>query len=248
MLKELRNAYKKSSIAIIGSGPSAKDFSENEDLAIVVNGAAVISKKYDIFIAGDKQAPSRDWWLSTENQENHANILRLVSSYIAPFDPILYPDDEIRTKLQEKYSVHILNSKEKYGYTSFVPDVKPKQHKFFKFGGLGLEHISKINPNQELMYWGGTISAIALQLGLILGAKEINLYGCGFNNDSGTNYVYSCTPEQKGKTSTVQRVIMQETINHIYVNFNVDINVVGNSRLESKTKNKVSYYLKASGE
>ena len=120
----------------------------------------------------------------------------------------------------------------KYPYTLYVPNIKPSPpHDFFKFGGFGEKFVKSISPKQQVMYWGGTIAAIALQLCLVMGCKEINIYGCGFNNDNGVNYHYDCSEEHKGATNDEQRKIMQATINKIR-EFNVDINICGESRLD----------------
>ena len=73
MLREFRERYKGSTIAILGSGPSISLFNEKEDLAIAVNGAALMEKKYQIFLAGDVHSPQRDWWLASENNSNKKN-------------------------------------------------------------------------------------------------------------------------------------------------------------------------------
>lgn len=222
MIQNLRNIYKDAEVAILGSGPSVKLYEEKEDIALAVNGAAFLDKKYDIFVAGDKKAPFRDWWLSSDHKSN--SVIRIVSSYIAPFDPFLYPDENYRNFIQKDYREFVKFNE----YVNFVPNFDPTPpHIFFKFGGFGIGFVNKISPKQTFLYWGGTISAIALQISLILGSKNVHLYGCDINNYSGSNYFYDAG-DQKGFLDHGQKEIMQSTIDKIR-DLRVRVNVHGNS-------------------
>lgn len=230
MIQErFKDTFVGKSIAILGSGPSLKLHSNQEDISMIVNGAASCVKQGDVFIAGDVNSPKRDWWLNSSNIENST---RIVSSYIAPFDHIIYPDELTRDQLQNDLKNFLkYNNESPISYVNFVPTIIPKSpHSFFKFGGMGKEFVEKISPDQELIYWGGTISAIALQLALIMGSKDIHLYGCGFNNSSGNNYAYTCPVGQEGKTNTKQAEIMQMTIDKIR-KYGVKIQIHGESVL-----------------
>ena len=221
-----------STVAILGSGPSVRLYDKLEDVAIAVNGASFLKKKYDFFVAGDVHAPKRDWWLVSQDRVDKNLITRIVSSYIAPFDPFLYPEEKIRLKLQEELESFMKENKdEDCPYCYFVPSVEPKRrHIFFRFGGFGEEFVDNISSNQEVIYWGGTISAIALQISLVLGFEEINLYGCGFNNFNGINYCYNCPNDQRGIIESEQMTIMQATIDKIR-SFDIKIKIHGKSNI-----------------
>lgn len=100
MISRLRNKYDGLTGAILGSGPSVRFYEEKENIAIAVNGAAFLNKRYDYFVTGDRRAPDRDWWLFSNQKRNL--VTRLVSAYIAPFDPFLYPEESVRIKLQKE--------------------------------------------------------------------------------------------------------------------------------------------------
>ncbi|MGE0793616.1 MAG: hypothetical protein AB7V77_05560 [Candidatus Woesearchaeota archaeon] len=231
MIQErFKDIFINKSVAILGAGPSLKLHSNKEDITIVVNGASSCVERYDIFMAGDVNSPKRDWWIKSLKNENQT---RIVSSYIAPFDTMMYPNEEIRNYFQREITKFMLqNNSNPIHYVNFKPSIKPKKpHAFFTFGGMGEDIVEKISPEQDVMYWGGTISAIALQLALISGSKDIHVYGCGFNNGSGNNYSYSCPIGQEGKTTDKQAKIMQMTIDKIR-KYGVKIKIHGESVLK----------------
>jgi len=230
MIKNLRGRFNGLDIAILGSGTTMDLYEEREDIAIAVNGASLTEKTYHIFLAGDRTSPDMDWWMASEDEEKEVIPARIISSDLSPYDPILYPNKEERQRLQEEHKKFIEGNKGKeYPYVHYAPNIPPeKPHLFFRFGGFG--NIEKISPKQEVMYWGGTISAIALQLSLIVGAKRVNIYGCGFDNVTGTNYCYTCPKDQKGATTEEQRKIMQKTIYKAREK-GIKVNIIGESKL-----------------
>ena len=231
MITKLKGVGINSTIAIIGSGPNANLFQEKEDISIALNGACQLNKNFTYALVADFNAPKRDWW-DHLTKKSDQEITQLVSSYIAPFNKKLYTDKNIRKYLQNQLEKHIKNhEKEKYPYTGYFPNLYPKNpHLFFKYGGIGLDTLTKISRDQEKIYWGGTIAAIGLQVANIMGSKEINIYGCPFYNGTGINYFYSCKSEQSGKINNEQLQIMQFTINHLRKN-NTKITIIGESRL-----------------
>jgi len=233
VIQKIRDAYKNARVAILCPGPSVNEFGEKEDLAIAVNGAAFVSAKYDVFLTAYVKAPERDWWLASQNHSNKKNIVRMVSSYTAPFDPVLFPDEKTRLQLQRGLDETVREHEgDKYPYSSYVPDAEPKEpHLFFNFGGVGEEFISKISADQKEMYWGGTVAAIALQVALISGAERVILYGCQFNNQSGNNYHYKCPREQQGRHIDSQFIIMQKTVDRVR-DLGLDVVIHGESALK----------------
>ena len=226
MISGFRDLYKNSTIAILGSGPSIGLYSEKEDIAISVNGASLLTgKKYNFFLAGDVRAPERKWWLASKGLEN---VVRVVSSYIAPFDPILYPDEDVRNSILKKYNSFV----ELDPYINFVPEHIPERpNAFFRFGGFGKEYVERISRKQDLLYWGGTISSIALQFSIILGGEDIHLYGCGLDNHTGKNYHYPVHDNERGGIENEQVEIMQATIDKIR-GMKISISIHGESRIK----------------
>ncbi len=209
-----------------------------EDIAIAVNGAANTVKKYDVFMSGDRKATSRDWWIVSQQQEE---VIRLISSYVAPFDEKLYPQHDDRVLLQERlaqFEQKTIVSQEDSGlknahaYVYFVPDKQPvKPHAYFRFGGFGLPFVQDINKEQDALYWGGTIAGIALQTANIMGGKDIHIYGCTFMNATGKNYFYTCSDDQKGSINDEQVMIMQASIDKIRTQ-GVKITIHGESAVQ----------------
>jgi hypothetical protein len=226
MIQKFRDNYRNARVAILGSGPSINLYKGLEDVSIAVNGASFLDKEYHFFMSGDVKAHDRGWWLASDNKNNH--VIRVVSSYVAPFDPVLYPDYNVRNLLEEELRMFInLHKNEKYPYAHYFPSLSPEDpHIFFKFGGKGREFVERISPEQEVIYWGGTIAAIALQFSLIIGSNDIHIYGCGFDNFSGDNYYYS--GNQKGSINLEQRNIMQLTVDKVR-DLGIKVNIHGES-------------------
>ena len=225
MISKLKDLYKGSKVAILGSGPSVDLYKEDEEIAVAINGASFLERRYNFFVSGDVRAPSREWWLASGKRSDSDLITRIVSSYITPFDPFLFPDNIQRDKLKKDYNKFVKSN----DYVYFVPDSNPiSPHLYFKFGGFGINFIDNISNDQNVLYWGGTISAIALQLSLVMGGEDIHIYGCGFNNNSGIDYHYICPSEERGWIEKEQLQIMQLTINKIR-SFGVKITIHGKS-------------------
>lgn len=235
MIQQLRDVAKGASVAIIGSGATATDYKGKEDLAIAVNGGILNTGPIQYFMAGDRQAATRQWWMSSLDKKSAARIL---SSYLAPFDQLCYPDEAVRKRLQEQLSTYsleqVVSAKDldkASSYVHYVPDCKPeKPHLFFRFGGFGLKYVTRIRPGQEYAFWGGTIAAIALQAALVMGARDIHLYGCTFSNPNGTAYFYDCPCNEQGMINEEQRRIMQATMEKVR-DYGRKVLVHGKSRL-----------------
>ena len=118
------------------------------------------------------------------------------------------------------------NAGAKYPHVTYVPQAGPAApHRFFRFGGFGIEYVDRISPDQQVMYWGGTISAIGIQVAIVMGAECINLYGCSM--DKVKQYAHQKT---NGFTEESQVQVMQATIDKART-FGVNVGVVGKSRL-----------------
>lgn len=219
MHEQLAGKIKGASVAILGAGPTITQYKGKEDITIAANGACLIDKPIDYFIAGDKNAPRRPWWRHSLDQHS----IRLISAYIAPYDPKLYPDKEIRweeqQRLEKNYTKNIIldekspNLLQENAYVYFEPNhPTAKPHQYFRFGGFADQESNLADPTRKAPLWGGTITSIAIQIANTLGARTIHLYGCGFNNPDGKKYHYTCAEQHKGMITTQQRKIMQKTI------------------------------------
>lgn len=197
---ELRGRHRGQSIAILGSGPSLSRFSGKQDIVIAVNGGAFSPFRYQYFVCGDQIAPKRSWF----HQSKKFDATRIISSFLAPFDPFLYPQVNDRVALPSN-SVFLKPVLARalstlYSYSPALPPEKP--HLLFQYERLPLVCYAEapFNPNSQRFFHGATISGVALQLAVLMGAAEVNLYGVDFDNVTGLDYHHP-TSEQ-GKIST----------------------------------------------
>lgn len=198
--------YKDKKIAVLGSGPTLRHFEGKEDIAIAVNGAAEHKKKYDYFLCGDIHSPEKKWFYESSRYK----AKRIIASFIAPHDKILYPDPLIQEKLLKDRSPFVSLAKEKNSFNplyEYHPSIKPQEsHEWFQYSTESFPHsASSFNRNlsQNRFLHGATIAGVALQLAWWMGASEIYCYGCTFDNETGGNYLY---PESSdGKTTSLQR-------------------------------------------
>ena len=59
---------------------------------------------------------------------------------------------------------------------------------------------------------GATISGVAMQVALLMGASEIHLYGCSMDNDAGDNYLHAGS---RGRTTPSQRASLANLLDVI---------------------------------
>lgn len=225
MIDLLRGEFRDKSVAIIGGGPTADLYSGKEDHAIACNGGCMIDRDYDYFLAADIKAPQREWW-----NESHGAVTRIIASYLAPFDQQLYPNPADRLRLlSELDKIVEMHWDTENPHLLFQPRISPScPHIIFANGGF--DDGSRTLPSSSRLYTGGTVAAMALQAGVIGMAEQINIYGCGFNNDSGENYYYRAAKDESGMTSLQQRLVMQNNIDKAR-RMNIDVRVLGESRL-----------------
>lgn len=62
MIRKLRSAHYGKSIAVIGSGPTAKKYSGKEQVAIGLNKAITLNRRFDYFMAFDTTLAANDWF------------------------------------------------------------------------------------------------------------------------------------------------------------------------------------------
>ncbi len=194
----------KTSFAILGSGPTLALYQGEEDVAIAVNGASLCSFPYHYFLCGDLESPKRSWFYASTK---HA-ATRIIASFLAPFDIVLYSRAE-RDLLRRELRPDLCKAKEKLSFLplyEYNPSIEPlKPHQVFQYSSTGFPTTKK-----EFLHTlagfrfvpGATVASIAVQLAFQRGAKEIHIYGCSMDNESGTNYFLRS--KSKGKTTPLQ--------------------------------------------
>lgn len=189
-INKYRRIHEGSSIAVLGSSPTLQLYKGNEDIAIAVNGALMglrADLHVEYFMAGDKESHLRQWFLSSEEYA----ATRIVSSFVLPHDPVIIPDETERARLQRLLQEHIETNMHHIDFT--LDDyVLNSRHGFFRYNRPWEQ---KISPNQEWFTKSSTISGVAAQMALVMGAKEIHLYGCSFGDVEGKHYSYDSRGE-----------------------------------------------------
>ncbi|MFH1275784.1 MAG: hypothetical protein ABIH82_01605, partial [Candidatus Woesearchaeota archaeon] len=94
-----------------------------------------------------------------------------------------------------------------------------------------------IKKEQDELYAGGTSAGLAVQIAHIMGAKEIHLYGCSFDNDArvpygGERYFYHPKEGEKGHTDKGQRIFLDAII-EVIKSQGTEVFAHGQTRLQS---------------
>ena len=76
-MKSLYNKYEGKTIALVGSGPTALSFNEEEDVAIAINGAIQLDKHFNYLCMFDTSLPQKTWFY------DKPEVQRLVGSELA---------------------------------------------------------------------------------------------------------------------------------------------------------------------
>jgi hypothetical protein len=189
----LKNRHCGSSIAVLGSGPSLARYTGDCDAAIAVNGAAASDRDYQYFVCGDRRSPERAWFLSSQAR----GATRIVASFVAPYDPVLYPDADVRRRLQADLAVH-RQRWSRFG-KGFVFGYRPAEvpvgaHAWFRYGRSvsprSVRRLGRVPPGDSPRFLrGASIAGIALQLAAYMGAGEVRLFGVDFDNFDGHTYL-----------------------------------------------------------
>lgn len=162
---------------MLGSGTSLALWRGKEDVAIAVNGAANVKLPYQYFMCGDGRSPQRDWFRASEGRAT-----RLIAAFLTPYDPILYPSGTSRLILKA-----CLKFSERYAFT---PPLRPRsQHAWFRYEPRPIAAHDDLILTREPrpLLHGATISGVALQVALVMGAAEIALYGCDLDGPESTD-------------------------------------------------------------
>ncbi len=208
-IDKYRGIHKGTRIAVLGSSPTLSLYHNEEDIAIAVNGAPqALNKqsKVDYFMCGDKDSYKRQWFLSSQR----FNATRIVSSFVLPFDEIIIPDIQERKKLQKRL-MDFESTKE--SLIKFILDdyILDSSHGFFYYSRPWNQEISR---DQKRFAKSCTITGVASQMALVMGAEEIHLYGCSFGDVKGNHYSYDAKDEP-GEIKPWQPTVMDFIIYQI---------------------------------
>lgn len=198
-------------MAVVGSGPSASSYPGEAQISIGVNGAALLGPKYDYFLAGDHNAPQREWF------GVNCSRVRVIAELIATTDKQLYPDHMYPRLRRMAVPVHKRRD---------IPEVPVPVDPHCTFKYRSFKESLPASRFNYLMY-KGTISCCALQLAWMMGAAVVDLYGCNFTHKGGSYFYKS---EFKGRVVETQYQVMQSMMNQLRKS-GLIINVHGDSRL-----------------
>jgi len=209
-----------SSIAIVGSAPSATAFSRKEDYVIGVNGASLLLNEGDYFCSCDDLGYKRSWFSNASaltcflrpHAAMHSNLFydkSVLDDYFHLMDEKPHLFEKFRGETPPK-----LDEPELDEFFSNLP--QPYNSHVLLYG---TSYSGKVSPLQENLLRGGTSSCVALQIAFLMGASNIHLYGIEFSNQakdfSGSNYFYNPQSTELGMTSESQRESMDQVIKKI---------------------------------
>jgi len=202
VIDRYRNRHAGQPIAVLGSGPTLDLFTGTEPVAIAVNGAAACAVPYQYFVCGDIQSPRRSWFYASRRHDAR----RIVASFLAPLDKVLYPSAGLRVRLRLDLAWRAGRRRSLVSLYDYVPFAEPAaEHGWFHYAVPDFPHTAedfgRLLAAGRLLH-GATISGVAMQIALLMGASAIHLYGCSMDNDAGNNY---CLPGSKGRTTPLQR-------------------------------------------
>jgi hypothetical protein len=175
MIHTLYNKYPHSTIAIVGSGPSALKYSHKEDIGIALNGALSLDAQFDYFEAFDIGVFNRSYYY-----HNIAPV-RIIGAGLAAMDTVLYPDKTARAVIRGHTVLKVL-------------DAPVEPHLYFRY-----EKRSKpiFDRGLQILSASGNIVVCAIETALIMGASELHLYGVGLST---RKYFYENAPRDRYPT------------------------------------------------
>ncbi len=194
-INDFREIHKGKSFAVLGSSPTINLYRGEQDVSIAVNGSVMCDavERADYFMAGDKDSAKRGWF---EKSMDFADS-RIIATFIAPFDHLVLSDEEERSELQRLLEDDKVHQREPGGNIKFSPNFRNlvRPHGIFEYADIWEEEIC---PDQQKLCRGGTISGVACQMALIMGASEVHLYGCSFGTPEQGHYGYNNKNEPGG--------------------------------------------------
>jgi hypothetical protein len=205
MLATYGGVHRGGAIAVLGSGPTLGLFTGRQPVAIAVNGAATHDVPYQYFVCGDPGSPWREWFYASRRH----GARRLVASFVAPRDAVLFPRWQTRWRLRLERLPRGLVARRRdslellYDYT---PRAQPAAgHGWFQYAVRDFPAQRQVwidSLRQGRVLHGATVAGVAVQIACVMGAGAIHLYGCAMDNDAGGNYY---RPGSNGRTTPLQR-------------------------------------------
>lgn len=189
-------------VAVLGSGPSLRLYRAEEPFAIAVNGAALCDQPYHLFMCGDLASARKPWFYGSCRH----GAKRLVSSFIAPHDRVLFPKVCVRSMELVRLGFSKLRGRCRRSLLpiyEYEPRALPTRgHGWFRYSPHSVvEAIPDFDAKMDSgrMMHGATIAGVALQAAVCLGALTIRVYGVSMDNGVGGNYF---RPDLRGGRST----------------------------------------------
>lgn len=232
-MNELRGAHRGTRIAVLGSGPTLAMYAGQVDLAIAVNGAAHCEAPYQYFTCGDVNSPMQSWFYASRKH----SARRIIASFLAPMDTILYPDIGAREAMLSDLASVTSTTAESTSLPpyEYIPSVAPSDgHRWFQYAfrrNAFAEELVLEGVRTGRLLPGATIAGVALQMAAIMGASEVHLFGCSMDNDCGDNYLHRGM--SSGSTKETQRVNFAAAIRAIRT-IGVEVEIHGESRLNER--------------
>jgi hypothetical protein len=147
---------------------------------------------------------------------------------VAPYDPSVLPNELERNGLQKILEKDEHHQNAGGGNIEFSPEYMQaaEPHGIFDYADIWEE---EIKPEQKKLCRGGTITGVAAQMAMIMGAKELHLYGCSFGDTGNGHYGYDHKGEPGGILNT-HPVVMDYILSKIR-DYGVDIYAHGPTNL-----------------
>lgn len=160
MIQSLRNKHEGSTIAVIGSGPTAQKFAAKEDVSIAINGGVLVDQPLTYFQAFDLTLDKKEYFYKKPE------VTRIIGAGLAPVDKLLYPN--LQDRLRRKGRGHTVKELE-------LPVAPKEPHCFFLYERRVAP--AKFNPELKVLSSAGNIAICAVETAFIMGAKAVHIYG-----------------------------------------------------------------------
>lgn len=234
MIDHLKGSRKGEKIAILASGPTLNLFQNRSMPAIAVNGASLSSYSYEYFMCGDIRAPLMSYFKNS----TLCKPQRIIASFLAPLDQLLYPNSEDRKQLRatlESSSREARRAASMVPLYGYVPQISPQRpHAFFQYHAVTFPQdldAFLLGMEEKKFFHGGTITGVAMQMAWWMGAKEIHVFGCSMDNSDGNTYGIKGT--STGRTTDLQIKNLKSLI-HILNSLGTSVLVHGPSNLKKE--------------
>lgn len=212
---EIVGKYKGAKISILGSGPTLNDHNSKindvSDIVIACNGSLMALNSKDIFIdyftCIDRKSPTRQWFYKSKHffRKNLSSVVRIIPPYLLPFDKLSLPSKFLRSQLEEEL-LNFEGGKISEDYDLGIDFRIDKYHLFLQNSIVSnlrkLDFFSNaevLDISKDILVYA-SVTGVGAQMAYRMGASEINLFGCTFNNpeNSGT-YAYN----NKGESGVI---------------------------------------------